>query len=272
MRHDLALDDPDLSRRVARLVREARLLIGWSQRELARRAGTSQPRVSRFESGAVDDLDIVVLARILAALGLWGQITVRDLHLEDRRLQRDIVHAALVSRLARLLRRLGWLVATEVQIGRRAPRGWIDLLAWRPADGAGLIAEIKGDLPDVGGLQRQVQFYASAANEAMRGLGWRPVRITTLVVAADTASVHASVRANASLLRELLPGSLDHMTGWLTLLAQQVPPPTLALADPIAGRRTFLRRTPLQGRRSAATYVGYAEAADALRRRRSRPS
>jgi transcriptional regulator with XRE-family HTH domain len=268
MRHELAIDDPDVHRRVARLIREARTLIGWSQRELAGRARLSQARISRFESGVVDDLDVAALARVLAALGLRGQLMVEDRHLDDRRRQRDLVHAALVSRLARYLRRLGWLVATEVQIGAGSPRGWIDLLERRPADASGLMCEIKGDLPDIGGLQRQVRFYTSAANEAMRTLGWGPARITSLVLAADTASVHASIRGNAPLIRELLPGSPDQLTEWLADPGRPVPPPTLALADPLPGRRVLLRRTPLQGRRSPAAYRGYADAAEALGRRR----
>jgi transcriptional regulator with XRE-family HTH domain len=267
MRQDLRLDDPLLPAALARLIREARTLIGWSQQELAARANTSQARISRFERGVVPDLDVATLARVLDALGLRGAIVVSDHLLDDRRRQVDPVHAALTSLLSRHLRRLGWTVATEVAIGGPRPRGWIDLAAWRPRDGSGLIAEVKGDLPDVGGLLRQVRFYASAANETMRSLGWRPSRITTLVLALDSAAVHATIRANATLLRSVAPGRTTAMAEWLATAGLPVPPPTICLAD-LAGRRMdCLRRSPLDGRRAPPAYAGYADAAARLRRR-----
>src|SRR4029450_2521677 len=51
-------------------VRELRLLLGWSQTELADRAVTSQGTVSRLESGRVPDVplhSVVVVLRVLAA-------------------------------------------------------------------------------------------------------------------------------------------------------------------------------------------------------------
>jgi len=49
-------------------LKRARLAAGWSQRELAARAGVHQPQVARAERG--DDLQVSVLARIAAPLGL----------------------------------------------------------------------------------------------------------------------------------------------------------------------------------------------------------
>ena len=49
-------------------LRRARESAGWSQRELARRAGVHQPQVVRAERG--EDMQLSVLARIAAPLGL----------------------------------------------------------------------------------------------------------------------------------------------------------------------------------------------------------
>src|SRR4051794_28616367 len=49
-------------------LKRARLAAGWSQRELARRAGVHQPQVARAERG--DDMQLSVLARLAAPLGL----------------------------------------------------------------------------------------------------------------------------------------------------------------------------------------------------------
>ena len=52
----------------AELLKQKRTAAGWSQRELARRAGVHQPQIVRAERG--DDLQQSVLARIAAPLGL----------------------------------------------------------------------------------------------------------------------------------------------------------------------------------------------------------
>ncbi|MGI9016132.1 MAG: helix-turn-helix domain-containing protein [Euzebya sp.] len=56
-----------------RLVRDARRVAGLSQRELADRAGTSQPAIARYEAGTVTP-DLDTLARILHACGHRLQI------------------------------------------------------------------------------------------------------------------------------------------------------------------------------------------------------
>jgi DNA-binding MarR family transcriptional regulator/DNA-binding XRE family transcriptional regulator len=52
----------------AELLKEKRAAAGWSQRELAQRAGVHQPQIVRAERG--EDLQLSVLARIAAPLGL----------------------------------------------------------------------------------------------------------------------------------------------------------------------------------------------------------
>ena len=53
---------------VGALLKQARLAAGWTQRELARRAGVHQPQVARMERG--EDVQVSLLARIAAPLGL----------------------------------------------------------------------------------------------------------------------------------------------------------------------------------------------------------
>lgn len=52
----------------AQALRSARLALGWSQRELAQRAGVHQPQVARAERG--DDVQLSLLVRLAAPLGL----------------------------------------------------------------------------------------------------------------------------------------------------------------------------------------------------------
>jgi transcriptional regulator with XRE-family HTH domain len=96
---------------VARTIREARALVGWSQRELASRAGVSQATVWRAETGAAASLDMIVVGRLFAALALRSQLEVDDFRLDDRRpdmggLQRSLAFYEL-SALA-VARGLGW--------------------------------------------------------------------------------------------------------------------------------------------------------------------
>lgn len=58
----------------AAALKARRAALGWSQRELAQRAGVHQPQVARAERG--DDLQLSVLARIAAPLGLRPTLAV----------------------------------------------------------------------------------------------------------------------------------------------------------------------------------------------------
>ena len=53
---------------VATVIRRARMSVGLTQTELARRAGTSQPALARYETGATLST-VPTLERILAACG-----------------------------------------------------------------------------------------------------------------------------------------------------------------------------------------------------------
>lgn len=71
-------------------VRESRLAAGLSQRALARRAGTSQPAIARYERGAATP-SWETLRRLAAACGRWVRIStgvVPDPHDEAVRRQR----------------------------------------------------------------------------------------------------------------------------------------------------------------------------------------
>jgi transcriptional regulator with XRE-family HTH domain len=85
----MAEDRPDpqaLSRlRPGTLVRDARRLAGLSQADLARRLGTTQSVVSRWERG-VDTPRVDTLGRILRSCGFEVDLTFRRLDDEDRTL------------------------------------------------------------------------------------------------------------------------------------------------------------------------------------------
>ncbi|WP_427869571.1 helix-turn-helix domain-containing protein [Leucobacter luti] len=58
---------------IARRVNKARQVVGWSQNELADRAGVSRPSVVRVEHGY--DVNTATLSKIADVLGLTVQVT-----------------------------------------------------------------------------------------------------------------------------------------------------------------------------------------------------
>ena len=262
------LNEPWFPQQLGRVLRDARVVIGWSQAELAGRAATSQSTISRIESGSVSSIEVGVVVRVLGALGIRGRLALDAPHLRDRRRQRDPVHARLVAYAARRLERSGWRVETEVPIGHDVPKGWIDLLAYRPTDRALLITELKGDLPDVGALQRQVAFYARAAASVAGPLGWRFERLAIAVLALDSDAIAERIVANRQLISRAFPGLVTHLDAWIRSADARPPDgPTLAFVDPASRRARWMMRTTA-GRRRGATYASYADAATRLQARR----
>lgn len=264
----LRLADPGLAPEIGRIVRDARRLIGWSQAELAARAGASQAAVSRLETGRSAGLDLVVASRILEALGITGDLTFRDLHLRDRERQVDGVHSVVNGYVARRLQRWSWGPVLEARIGDVVPRGWIDQVAYRESDRSLLVEETKTDIPDMGGLQRSVSFYQSMGWEVARGLGWNPTRIAVLVVALDTETVARRLADNRDVVTRAFPQPIGDMAAWLADPTRPAPRGwAIGTCDPASRERAWLRPTTLGTRRRPPAYRDYADAAARLLRR-----
>lgn len=256
---------------IADTVRDARLLVGWSQRELAVRAGTSHTTVWRIEAGRADSLDLLALERTLAALGIRARLDLEARHLADRRAQADGVHARLNGFSGHRLEHWGWTPASEVQVGQPSPRGWIDTLAYREADRWLLVEEVKTEIVDVGAIQRSLAFYEREAIPAARGRGWRPRGVAVLLAVLDTRAVADRIADSRDLLRLAFPTPVTATLAWLRDPA--LPPPrswTLAACDPASRSRDWLRPCALESRRRP-TYADYRDAAHRLLRPRCSP-
>ena len=254
---------------IGALVRDTRLEIGWSQDELAVRTGTSQTKIWRIEHGDPSALDLAMVDGVLSALGLRTTLEVEGRHLADRADQRDPVHAALAGAVAGRLKRCGWDVASEVPTGRSSPTGWIDLVGYRSRDAALAIIELKADLPDIGGLQRQVTWYEREAPFAARRLGWLPATAAVIVVCLNTAAVTQQLREHRGLLAAAFPGDASAVSAWLRDPAAPPPPArTLVVTDLAPRRGLALAPAGLHGRAAAPTYRDYAEVAGVLAARR----
>lgn len=256
-----------LGTEVGRVVRDARRLIGWSQRDLATRAGASQAAIWRLETDQPGRIDLTLVEGVMEALGLRATIGIEGRHLDDRRRQRDGVHAVVNGFTARRLDRLGWATATEVQIGDQHPRGWIDLLAFRPADRALVVEEAKTEIPDMGGLQRSLSFYAREARAVAAGFGWPARSVTVLVVGLDSEAMVRRFADNRAIVEQAFPGSVPVMAAWLADPGAPAPHGwTFALVDPTVRGEAWLRPAMLGTRRRPPAFRDYADAAGRLLR------
>jgi ribosome-binding protein aMBF1 (putative translation factor) len=68
------IDEEMANAELARLIRDARVRAGLSQRDLAERIGSTQPTISRLEDAGYEGHSLTTLRRIAAALGLRIEI------------------------------------------------------------------------------------------------------------------------------------------------------------------------------------------------------
>jgi transcriptional regulator with XRE-family HTH domain len=252
---------------LATLLQRGRSLVGISQADLARRADTSEATIWRLEHGKAEHIDLAVVERVLAALGMRGSLSVQGRHLEDRVRQLDGVHAVCNGYGGRRVRRFSWETVLEAMIGRNRPRGWIDLLGYRVADGALLVDETKSDIPDMGGLQRSVAFYEREAPHVARDLGWDVRSVTVVVLALDTAIVARRLADSRDIVEQAFPGDVRTLDAWIR--DPRAPRPrgwTLAMIDPASRGDAWLRQPVIGSVRRRPAYAGYADAAARLLR------
>lgn len=91
---------------VSALIRRSRLERGLTQRQLAKKAGTSQPAIARLETGTHSPT-IETLERVLAALGLELELRTEEI---DTGVDRTLIVQNLRMSPQERLRKLGQFV------------------------------------------------------------------------------------------------------------------------------------------------------------------
>jgi transcriptional regulator with XRE-family HTH domain len=236
-------------------VRAIRISIGLPQRRLAIRIQRSQGFVSLVEHGRVARLSIAEADAISAALGATLVLGVEAPILIAGDRQRDAAHARCVAYVARRLASDGWIVRREVMIGPRDRPGWIDVLAFDPATNVLLVIEVKTELADIGGLERQLGWYQREARRACRDLDWAPDVVVPCALALSTGSNDDRMRANAESLRQVFPLRWRDLIRVIRRQSSVDGGWALAMIDPRSRVRDWCRPTVLDGRRSAPPYV-----------------
>jgi transcriptional regulator with XRE-family HTH domain len=246
---------------IASTTRETRLAIGWSQADLARRAGTSQSTVSRIERGLLDRVDLAAVGRIFDVMGCRLDLRVEAPFLADRRRQVDPAHAQCVAYVVRRLTAAGWVAKREVEISHARSHGWIDVLAYRAADRALLVVEMKTEIGDLGRIERSMTWYEREAPMACRRLGWSVRLVVGALIVLDTRATEMRLRLNRDALVQTFPLPPDELRRLVEFQGKATSRPARAIVaiDPSSRRRQWLRSTILHGRRGPAAYADYAE-------------
>jgi hypothetical protein len=202
------------------------------------------------------DCSLESLGRVAEALGAGFVVELRPALVLGRRDQRDAAHALCVASTRRWLEKRGWRCVVEQPIVDGRIRGWIDLLAFDPSSGRLLVVEVKTELRDLGGLQRQVAWYRRDAARAVASLAWRLREVAVLVIFLATRDNDERLGRQRDAIVSSFPvrgRALD-----VALAGGAFPGWGLTMIDP---RRRGARRwigLRLDGRRTAAPYASYA--------------
>jgi transcriptional regulator with XRE-family HTH domain len=238
-------------------LRETRQELGLGQRSVALNAGCSQALVVRAERGD-PGVSLDMLGQIASSLGGELIVTYRRPVVVGRVDQADPAHALCVAVLRRELARAGLECATEQPVADGRVRGWIDLLAFDRGRERLIVVEVKTELRDVGGLERQINTYARTCLDAARALGWHVREVLVCVVVLATSAVDAAVLANRDAFAMALPVRGREA---LAALASGTPIRGRALLaiDPRRRGRAMFRSLRVDGRRTDAPYADYAD-------------
>lgn len=245
---------------LAATVTGLRSAMRWSQRELSRRSGVQQSMISRIEGAKLTDPPLATIAVLIETMGGRLRIEVDAPFLGERRQQLDAVHSRMSGFVARRLESRGWRVATEVEVGGNRARGWIDLLAFDASSRLVIVIEIKTEIHDLGRIDRTLGWYEREAWAAARRLGWRPGSVTGCLLLLATQQNDADVRHNRESLDRLFPLRARMLTTLVNGLPTSTPlARAMAMVDPRSRRQSWIRPTVIDGRRTAAPYVDYAD-------------
>jgi hypothetical protein len=217
--------------------------------------------VSRIEAGRRTDVSLATTTRLLEAMGARLRFEIDPPFVGGRRRQLDPAHARMSGHIARRLERSDWKVATEVEVGGDRSRGWIDLLAFRPATGLLLVIEVKTEIHDLGQIERALGWYEREAWTPARRLGWPPVAVIGCLLLLMTRENDDAVGFNREGLRRLFP---VRAAGLREMVGSDEPTQSrrtrgLAMVDPSSKRRAWLRPTRDDGRRTPPPYADYAD-------------
>jgi transcriptional regulator with XRE-family HTH domain len=202
--------------RIGRICRALRRRRGWTQAELASKAGCHQTTISRIERGQVADLRLAV-ARL--AFGVFdasfdGIVGWRSGDL-DRLL--DDRNAGTIETVAVILGSSGWLIIPEASYSEWGERGSIDILAGRADARAVAVVEIKTEIASVEETIRKHDQKSRLAFDgvARKRLGWSPDIVGRFLVAPEDATIRRVIGRHEATFSAAYPLRSRAIRRWL---------------------------------------------------------
>jgi transcriptional regulator with XRE-family HTH domain len=141
---DAVMDDV----RLGAAFRAVRRRHGWRQQDVARRAGVSQPTVSRIERGLAWSMALRELRAVASALEIRLELAASWRGGELPRIVNERHNALGESLMRRFATDPAWIATPEVSFSYWGERGIIDILAWHAQTRSLLVVEIKSELVD----------------------------------------------------------------------------------------------------------------------------
>ncbi len=254
----------DSGSRFGATIRTGRIARGWTQRQLADRAGLPQSVVSAIETDGRSEL--ATLDRVCAALGGKLRLEAHLPYAGDGSRQLDLGHARCVGTARRLLEASGYDCATEQEVMDGQWRGRIDLLGFDATKRRLVVIEVKTELLDAGGLERQVDRYARLCLDVGRRRKWRVAEVAVAILVLATAEADAFLLANQEVMAGAFPvrgrAAIDCLLGRKPLGGRM-----LLMLDPCRRGRRAVGRSRADGRRTPAPYRDYRAFVTAIRGR-----
>lgn len=182
-----------------RAIRHLRRDRGWTQQQLADRAGVSRAAISRAERGLLSAMTVHAIEAVARALGASLSLQVRWRGAELDRLI-DAAHATLQNAVAAMLAATGWTVHVEVSFNRYGDRGRIDVFALHPALRIGLVIEVKSGIGDIQETLGRLDVKVRVARAVAREMGWGEISaVVPVLVVGDSRAARTVIATHASL-------------------------------------------------------------------------
>jgi len=208
-----------LARRIGNGLRDARRAACLRQRDVAERAGISQPFVSRLERGHGTCASLETIAACAAACGLRLAAFVELAPGADP--PRDAQHLRRQELVVRAAATGGWRASPERPVDPTAPRSRsIDVLLERPNRREIAVAEIVDLVTDAGAEMRNLEDKVAAVRRerASAGPSGDPWKVRGLLVLRATRRNRALVRSAAGVFAARFPG---RSSAWIMALGRR---------------------------------------------------